>query len=199
MPGLREQSDRIVDLLLREDLGAVRAYILSFGLWAPAISLALMVLQAIVSPIPAFALSVANGLAFGAVWGAILSLVGRMLAAAVCFYLARGLGRDAVEALMGRSAVRRGERWFERWGVQTVLVTRLIPFFSFDLVSYVAGLSRLRIRAFMLATLIGETPAAIIYAWVGAKAPDYIWLLVLLNGAVFLAAVAAGYLLKRNS
>lgn len=199
LPGLREEVNRVVGFLLHEDFDAVRSYVLSFGLWAPAISLALMVLQAIVSPIPAFALSIANGLAFGAWWGAVLSLIGRALAATVCFFIARALGRDAVEALVGREAVHRSEAWFEQWGTQTVLLTRLIPFFSFDLVSYVAGLSRLRFDKFMLATVIGEIPASFIYAWVGARAPDYIWLLLLINGAIFVAVLTATYLYRRKA
>lgn len=172
IPGLREEVDRIVGLLFNEDLDAVRAYILSFGIWAPGISLALMVLQAIVFPIPAFALSVANGLAFGVFWGAVISLAGRSLAATVCFYIARVLGKGAVESLVGEKAARRSEVWLDSWGAQAILLTRLLPFFSFDLVSYAAGLSRLRFDRFMLATVIGEIPAAIIYAWVGRRLPN---------------------------
>lgn len=199
LPGLREEVNRVVGFLLHDDYDAVRSYILAFGLWAPVISLALMLLQAIASPIPAFAVSIANGLAFGPLWGAVLSLFGRALAATLCFFIARALGRDAVEALVGRKAVRRSETWFEQWGTQTVLLTRLIPFVSFDLVSYVAGLSRLRFDKFILATVIGEIPASFIYAWVGARAPDYIWLLLLINGVVFLVALTAIYLLKRKA
>lgn len=199
VPGLRAEVDWIVGLLTRQDFGAVRAYVLSYGQWAPVISLALMVLQAIISPIPAFALSIANGLVFGAFWGAILTLVGRSLAATLCFYLARALGKDAVESLVGVRAARRSEDWLEQWGVQAVLLTRLIPFFSFDLVSYAAGLSRLRFDRFIFATIIGEIPAAILYTWVGARAPDHIWILLLVNAAVFLAAASASYWLRRRT
>lgn len=197
-PGLRAEVDGIVSLLMRRDFDAVRAYVLAYGAWAPMVSLALMMLQAIISPIPAFALSIANGLVFGAFWGTVLSLAGRAAAATLCFYLARALGQDAMESLVGAKAARRSERWLEQWGVQAVLLTRLIPFFSFDLVSYAAGLSRLRFDRFILATVIGEIPAAVLYSWVGARAPDHIWILLLANGAVFLAAVTVSYWLKRR-
>lgn len=199
VPALRTEVNGIVGLLTRQDFDAVRAYILSYGPWAPVISLALMMMQAIISPIPAFALSIANGWAFGAFWGAVLSLAGRSLAATLCFYLARALGKDAVESLVGVHAARRSEDWFEQWGVQSVLLTRLIPFFSFDLVSYAAGLSRLRFNRFILATVIGEIPAAILYSWVGARAPDHIWILLLANAAVFLGAVTVSYWLRRRA
>lgn len=198
VPGLRAEVNWIIDLLVRQDFDAVRTYVLAYGQWAPVISLALMVLQAIISPIPAFALSIANGLVFGAFWGAILTLAGRSFAATLCFYMARALGKDAVESLVGVRAARRSEDWLEQWGVQAVLLTRLIPFLSFDLVSYAAGLSRLRFDRFLLATIIGEIPAAILYTWVGARAPDHIWILLLANASVFLAVVTVSYRLRRR-
>jgi uncharacterized membrane protein YdjX (TVP38/TMEM64 family) len=153
-----------------------------------------MVLQAIIAPIPSFALSIANGIIFGPLWGTVLSLAGRSIAATLCFYLARALGQNAVEALVGKQAAHRSDVWLEQWGMQAVLLTRVIPFFSFDLVSYAAGLSRLRFDKFMLATVIGETPAAIMYSWIGAQAPEYIWLLLLVNSAVLIAVVIAAYI-----
>ncbi len=62
--------DRAAALLGRGDVSGLRDYILSFGLWAPVISALLMVLQALVAPLPAFVLTFANGLAFGTFWGA---------------------------------------------------------------------------------------------------------------------------------
>lgn len=78
-----------------------------------------------------------------------------------------------------------------------MLVTRLVPFFSFDLVSYAAGLTGIRFSRFMLATMAGEIPAVALYSWVGGRAPDYLWLLLLVNAAIF-AAVAAVSLLRRR-
>lgn len=116
----------------------------------------------------------------------------------MCFLLSRLVGRDAVESLAGGNAVRRSEAWLERWGVQTVLLTRLLPFFSFDLVSYAAGLSRIRFAPFLLATVAGEVPAVAVYSWIRARAPEYIWLLVLINGVLLAAALVAGFFWNRR-
>jgi len=61
----RSEVDRAATLLGRGDVSGLRDYILSFGLWAPVVSASLMVLQALVAPLPAFVLTFANGLAFG--------------------------------------------------------------------------------------------------------------------------------------
>ena len=94
-------------------MAAVRDYILSFGAWAPVVSGLLMILQALAAPLPAFLITFANGLAFGVLWGGLLSLVSAS-AAAVAFGISRALGRGPVEALVGKAGLESADRWFER-------------------------------------------------------------------------------------
>jgi uncharacterized membrane protein YdjX (TVP38/TMEM64 family) len=49
----------------------------------------------------------------------------------------------------------------------TVLATRLLPFLSFDLVSYAAGLTPITVWRFALATLAGIVPASFVLAHFG--------------------------------
>jgi uncharacterized membrane protein YczE len=83
LEGFQSEVDRAVAILGRGDVAGLRDYILSFGAWAPVVSALLMVLQALVAPLPAFVLTFANGLAFGTFLGGMLSLVSASLAAAV--------------------------------------------------------------------------------------------------------------------
>lgn len=71
---------------------------------------------------------------------------------AVCFWIARSLGREAVEKLCSKTGLATIERFFERHGDQGVLIARLLPFVSFDFVSYFAGLTSMSFRGFMIAT-----------------------------------------------
>ena len=48
-----------------------------------------------------------------------------------------------------------------------VLLARLLPFTAFDLLSYAAGLTRMRLGPFIVATAIGMTPATFLMAWAG--------------------------------
>jgi len=98
----RSEVGKATSILGRGDLEGLHDYILSFGALAPVASLLLMVTQALVTPIPTFFMTFANGLAFGVFWGWVLSVTGHTLAAAVCFWLARVLGRGPVEALVGK-------------------------------------------------------------------------------------------------
>src|SRR5829696_1627444 len=175
---VQTEAGRAATVLSDGDLQSIRDYIRSFGVWAPVVSLGLMVAQAVAAPIPSFVVVFANGLAFGIAWGWAISLVGQVLAAAVCFGLARGLGRGPVTAVVGRFGLESTDRWFDRWGAHAVLVTRLVPGMAFDSVSYAAGLTRMSFARFLTATAIGSAPSTLLYVYLGQRAPQLGWLLL---------------------
>lgn len=151
----------------RDAVQAFRAYVLGFGPWAPLVSAALMVLQSVVAPLPAFVVTFANGLLFGWAWGALLSWSSAMAGAALCFGISRALGRPAVERLVGGAALELADRFFARHGRRAVLLARLLPFVPFDPVSYAAGLTSTGLRPFLVATGLGQLPATVLYSYLG--------------------------------
>ena len=172
--GFRSETNRALGILGRGDIAGLRDYIVSFGLWAPVASCFLMVLQALVAPVPSFLITFANGLAFGVFWGWMLSLFGHVLAAAVCFGISRALGRVPVEVLVGKTGLESADRWFARWGVYAVFAGRLLPGVAFDAISYAAGLTRMRFRSFIAATALGIFPQTFLYSYLGRQAPEYV-------------------------
>lgn len=197
-PGVRSEVGLVSGILARGDVATLRDYILSFGAWAPVVSTLLMVLQAIAAPLPAFLITLANGLAFGAFWVGLLSVFGASVAAAVSFALARALGRGPVEALVGGTGLEGADRWFARYGAYAVLVGRLIPVLSFDVISFAAGLTRMGFPGFLLATVVGMAPATFVYAYLGDHAPQYVEALFLAFGTVVALTLLASYLRRRS-
>lgn len=149
------------------NVDAVIEYIRSFGGWAMAFSFCLMVFSSLIAPLPAFMITLSNAAIFGWWQGAILSWSSAMVGSAMCFYISRGLGRDVVERFAGKGALASVESYFEKYGTKTILVCRLLPFVSFDAVSYFAGLTPMKFLPFFIATGIGQTPATIVYSYVG--------------------------------
>jgi uncharacterized membrane protein YdjX (TVP38/TMEM64 family) len=194
----RSEVDRASGILYRGDIEGLRDYILSFGAWAPVVSTLLMILQAIAAPLPAFLITFANGLAFGVFWGGMLSLAGATLAAAISFWLARALGRVPVEALVGKAGLESADRWFERWGAYAVLIARLVPILSFDVISFAAGLTRMRFWGFLVATAVGAAPATFVYAYLGERAPQHVRVLLVAFGIVIAGAVVAAVVQRRR-
>ncbi|MDP9311213.1 MAG: TVP38/TMEM64 family protein [Chloroflexota bacterium] len=195
---VRLQTNRAVSMLVAGDIGGVRDFILSFGVWAPIVSALLMILQALAAPLPAFVIGFANGLAFGAFWGGMLSLVSAIAAAALSFGLAQALGRSAVQGLIGKAGLESADRWFARYGVYAVLVARLVPIVSFDVISYAAGLTRMSFWGFLGATVLGMLPATFLYSYLGEQAPQYVWVL-LLAFVIVIVGVAIAAIIRRRS
>ncbi len=194
----RSEANQAAEILYRGDISGLRDYILSFGAWAPVVSALLMIFQALVAPLPAFVLTFANGLAFGTFWGGMLSLGSATLAAAISFWLARALGRGPVEALVGKAGLESADRWFARWGVYAVLIARLVPILSFDVISFAAGLTRMGFWGFLIATAVGAAPATFVYSYLGGRAPQYVQVLLVAFGIVIAGAVVAAAVRRRG-
>ena len=112
-----------------------------------------------------------------------------MAGAAVCFFIARILGRDAAEKLTSKAGMQQIDTFFEKYGKNTVLICRLLPFVSFDIVSYAAGLTSMSFISFFVATGVGQLPATIVYSYVGGMLTGGAKLLV--TGLLILFALSA--------
>lgn len=159
--------NRVVFLFSMLDVEVIKEYILSFGIWAPVISFLMMIFQSVAAPLPAFLITFANAGLFGWAKGALLSWSSAMAGAVLCFYIARFYGRNTVEKLTGKFAIENIDVFFEKYGKYTILIARLLPFISFDVVSYAAGLTSMSFWSFFWATGVGQLPATIVYSYVG--------------------------------
>ena len=167
VPAVNSSVNQAMAVLGSANLDAVAAYIRSFGAYAMVFSFVLMVFSSLIAPLPAFMITLSNAAIFGWWQGAILSWSSAMVGAALCFLLSRGLGRDVVEKFAGKGALAGVEGYFKKYGTKTILVCRLLPFVSFDAVSYFAGLTPIKFLPFFIATGLGQTPATIVYSYVG--------------------------------
>lgn len=195
---LQTSIKRVVFILSMVDITAMKYYILSFGIWAPVVSFALMVFQSVMAPLPAFVITFANAALFGWVKGALLSWSSAMCGAAVCYWLARLYGRSVVEKLTTKFALEEVDGFFQRHGKYAILIARLLPFVSFDVVSYAAGLTSIGFWEFFWATGLGQLPATLVYSYVGDLLVGSVRMLVfgilsLISLSIFTAVVARVY------
>ena len=167
VPAVHEWVNSVFAMFATGDFSAASEFMAQYGPAAAVVSFLLMVFQSVIAPLPAFLITIANANLFGWWQGAILSWTSAMAGAALCFWIARVVGREAVEKLAGKNGVRQMEEFFQRHGTQSVLIARLLPFVSFDWVSYFAGLTSMRFWSFFLATGLGQLPATIVYSYVG--------------------------------
>ncbi len=150
------------------DAASVHDAVDRLGPVGPLVLIGLMVLAIVVSPIPSGPIAVAAGALYGTMWGGVLSMIGALLGAMAAFGSARYLGYDAV-----RRSSSPVLRYLTAPRSQTALMgivfaSRLVPFISFDVVSYAAGLTSLSFWQFALATCLGIVPICFALAAVGA-------------------------------
>lgn len=193
IPGVQQWIHASCGAMTTLNMADLIAYIQSFGAGAVAVSFLLMILQAIVAPIPAFFITLANAAIWGWWQGALLSWTSSMVGASLCFYIARILGRDVVVRLNSHAAVQQMERFFDRYGANAIVIARLLPFVPFDPVSYFAGLTSVKFWKFFVATGLGQLPATVVYSYAGGQLSGgaqafMIGLLILFAAAALIAA-----------
>jgi uncharacterized membrane protein YdjX (TVP38/TMEM64 family) len=127
----------------------------------------MMIIQALAIPIPSELVLIAGGLAFGLLFGWLVGASGSIVAALVGFLISRWGGRSLATRLVGENGIKFADNWFDRWGAWAVLLGRFAPFIPFDAISYSAGLTRMKLRNFMIPTVIGTLPRAFFYAFLG--------------------------------
>ncbi len=167
IPAVHEWVNNVVEMFRTGNFDDMREFIARYGKWAMAISALLMIFQSIAAPLPAFFITLTNANLFGWWQGCILSWASSMAGAALCFWIARILGRDVVERICTKGALLSIEDFFAKYGKRCILVARLLPFISFDIVSYAAGLTAMDFWGFFVATGVGQMPACIVYSYVG--------------------------------
>ncbi len=127
-----------------------------------------MILQALAIPIPSEFVLICGGAAFGLLSGWLVGALGSVVAAFIGFYISRKGGRAVAIRFVGERGIEFADNWFNRWGVWAVLLGRIAPFIPFDVISYTAGLTKMKFRSFMIPTVIGTLPRALFYAFLGS-------------------------------
>ncbi len=137
------------------------------------------------APLPKAFLSIAGGILYGLAVGSVLVLAGAVLGAVIAFILGRRLGREAVERFTGPRVARVDALLRDR-GLLAVISLRLVPVAPFTAINYTAGLSAVRVRDYVLGTVIGVLPGTVSYVAIGAYGLDAV------SSPYYLAALAVG-------
>jgi uncharacterized membrane protein YdjX (TVP38/TMEM64 family) len=171
-PELRSEFSLAWSLLIQGEPEALQAWLLDFGVWAPVVSGLLQIVTSVFPPGPSFLLGIVNAMVFGPVLGGLLTFGTALVAAAVCFGIARLIGRPGVERLVSEEKLRRMDDFMARRGMLAIFLGRIIPFINPDLVSYAAGVTGIRWLPFLVAMAAGSFPSTVFYSIIGAAAVE---------------------------
>jgi uncharacterized membrane protein YdjX (TVP38/TMEM64 family) len=195
----------IHSLILSDSTSAVN-FISSFGIFSGAIFVLLVILEVVLAPIPPLILYVVSGVIFGGLTGGLLTLLGNVIGAFIDFKIARKYGQKYVEKQSNQRMKKKFDKFFEKYGTLSIFILRINPLTTSDLVSYLSGLTKIKLPKFLIATGLGLAPLIFIQTYLGDVLIKGNPLLVgitvlfsLLYIAVFIYLIALSYKKKKNN
>lgn len=144
---------------------ALQVLLSSLGWKGVLLDLLILSLQMLIPIVPFALLAGANTILYGWFFGFLLSLTGSMLGSTLGFFLARTLGLD-----MQRSPVPLFAKLSRKFGARYFLLVftcRLIPVIPGAIVNYAAGMSKMKLRTFLSASILGKIPMIAWESWFG--------------------------------
>jgi uncharacterized membrane protein YdjX (TVP38/TMEM64 family) len=157
----------IVYSISKSDNESVVNFIDSFGVFSYLIFILLVILEVVLAPIPPLALYVAGGALFGTFLGGTLTLIGNLIGAIIAFWIARRFGRKFVEKRVDEKTRKKFDKFSEKYGGFSLFLLRINPFTTSDLFSYLAGLTKMKVKTFILGTGLGLLPMIFVQAYFG--------------------------------
>ena len=146
-------------LFNKEWLANLPEFIMQYKGYAAAVLTGIQIMQVIICIIPGQPIQLAASYLFGVLKGYLISIGGAFIGAFIAFYIARALGKDSLEAIFGEEKVNDYHRKLNSGkGLTAVLLIYLIPGVPKDLVAFVAGISDMRLRPFLIVSTIGRSP-----------------------------------------
>lgn len=163
-------------------LNALREALFRWGPLAPAVYVAAVVVEVLVAPIPGTLLYAPAGALFGGFQGGVLSLTGNTIGAAIACAVGRTLGEQAIAKRLEGSRLGNHVEAIRTRGLWIVLLLRLNPLTSSDLVSYTAGAFGVPVWRVALGTFIGMAPLCFAQAYLAQEIfrvlPGAVWVLI---------------------
>jgi|CXWL01.1.fsa_nt_gi uncharacterized membrane protein YdjX (TVP38/TMEM64 family) len=163
------------------DQQAVSAYLQSYGPLGPIVLFFLLVAQVFVAVIPGHALMVTAGYVYGTI-GLCVVIASTIVGSQVAFLIARRFGRDFIYKVASPEIIQRWDGIAKHQGVLFYFFSFVLPIFPSDLMCYVAGLSTISARRFLIANILGRTCCAVFVTLIGIYGmhpPVWFWIVAI--------------------
>ena len=137
------------------------------GIFAPLLVILIVSIEVLIAPIPGVFVSIGAGFAFGAIEGLIYVYIGNLIGNSLAFLLSKRFGRPFAQTLISEKKLRTYDCFLNLKGKYLLWIGYLIPVFPTDLLSFAAGLSKIRYREFLLIISVAFIPNLVILTYFG--------------------------------
>ena len=179
----------------------IKHYILGFGPLALVVYISLYALNTISLLPPIGIMSLAAGFIFGPIQGSIGIMMGSLIGTSATFFISRFFGGRFVQNVIKGKAKEFQDK-LDKNGFKVILFIRLIPLLPWEVVNYAAGLSNIKYRDYILATLIGIFPSVLIQTYFTDRLANFNLkdptLIIAVGAFLLLGAVPAIYLKNKK-
>jgi uncharacterized membrane protein YdjX (TVP38/TMEM64 family) len=127
----------------------------------------LLLVSDIVAPVPATGIMAALGAVYGLGLGTLFSVMGSAGAGLIGYGAARAFGIRGSRWIADEKEIQRFKAFFDQWGAYAVILSRATPILP-EVISILAGLSRMNFSRFLSALLAGTIPTSFLFAWMGS-------------------------------
>ena len=149
-------------------------YINSFGAWAIIFSFLLDVLINALGFLPSIFVSTANGLLFGIVPGIIVSWLAETAGVIISFVLMRTILRYKKKKIIAKSKyLKKADDFSGKNGFKVMLILRAMPYFPSGILTALGAVSRISLKDYALANLIGKFPSTSLEVVIGHDVVNY--------------------------
>ena len=152
---------------------SIKTLVLSWGIAAPLVIILLQFFQTTISIIPSQVTTIVAGFLFGPIWGGIYSLIGVTLGSETIYSISKKYGKKLALKIFNPIEIAHFQHFFKQKGNWSIFLARIMPFFPNDLVSFTAGLIRIKRKEFHLYSTLGFIPQIVLFSLIGwGLSPD---------------------------
>ena len=159
--------------VILSDQDTVSAYIQSFGILGPLVLGFFQVLQVIIAFIPGHVFVVAGGYVYGLPLGFFFNITFVVVASQLAFYIAKRFGRPLVGRFVDAATLDKWQSIADKRGILFFTIAFILPVFPSDAMNFIAGLSGMDGRKFLVANIIGRTPSVLLLTLVGSHGLEF--------------------------
>lgn len=126
--------------------------------YAPILYILFVAGQVLLFPLPGQFAGLAGGYFFSIIPGTFYSIIGLTIGSYIAFYLSRKLGKHFVEKIDKAEKIKKFERLIRNKEELVLFLILLLPLMPDDLVSFIAGLTKIKTYNFITITILGRLP-----------------------------------------
>ncbi len=165
--GFKIFIDEAWEVIFSGNKQRIALWVEGFNWLGPLVLIIAMVAQMFLVLMPSIALIIVSVIAYGPLYGSIISFAGIFTASSIGYFLGWYLGPVVIGRLIGQKLREKGFYFISKYGFWSIFITRLSPFLYNDAISLLSGILKMDYWKFIAANLAGIAPLILLIAFLG--------------------------------